>query len=460
MKEQILKIHKDFYDSLSSDENKRKVLKIYGYNSPDEFLSGVINRLNDEYNFLKISEFDFLSRTEKGEYYQYNGYIEGVFNDYDLITVSFTDIKGKEGNVFMSQQVMPMITSKLKDDKKFLLSNRIKKICILTTHKSDIFSPEKNIISDSGISNIQMSVKYINTIGFDVIDFFHIKNLSIKSKYHNIDELINHVNYLQKKNPTNSQFQQIINKDDLFYADFEKDPVGQEIKFFALKLYAAIILLRGQSIDISRAIKRTSNKNKSDITLRVMNGFVEYLLHTDLSAYDIFRVSVEEEEREAEIIEITEVRKEKVQKTDKVDIPCYEQEPIFDYNRKGRRIFKTQRIFKKRSFERHGYKCACNDDEHLYFIADATQKPYVEGHHMIPMEFQEQYWTDKKRNLDCAINLIPLCPHCHSKIHKAVKGERIQIITNVFTKYQKQLETIDNDLTLEKFAELYNVYIY
>ena len=79
---------------------------------------------------------------------------------------------------------------------------------------------------------------------------------------------------------------------------------------------------------------------------------------------------------------------------------------------------------------------------------------------MIPMEFQEQYWTDKKRNLDCTINLIPLCPHCHRKIHKAVKGERIQIITSIFTKYQKQLETVDNNLTLEKFAELYNVYIY
>jgi len=457
MEEHTLKIHRKFFESLSKG-NSKKILRVYGFNSPELFIKSIIGELNNRYGFLKIAKYSFLSTKEENEYHRYNGYIEGHFVDYDLITVSFTTIHGKEGNVFLSQQIMPMITSKLKmkGGKKFLLDDRIKKICILTTHKSNKFTAEANEISDTGISNIQMSIKYINTIGFDVIGLLHIKNLNTHSRYNSVDELIDHTNYLQNKRPTNSQFKQITKNGDTYFAKFESNPVGQEPKFFALKLYAVIILQKGQNIDISEALKQTN-----DITLRVMHGFVEFLKSTDLTPYSIFRVSVDDEEREVEIIEIIKTKDRLRRETAKnAGIPCYEQEPIFDYNKEGRMVFKTQRVFKKESFDIHGYRCACNDEKHLYFISDSTKKPYVEGHHMIPMEFQEQYWTDKKRNLDCTINLIPLCPHCHRKIHKAVKGERIQIITNIFTKYKKQLETVDSDLTLEKFAELYNVYIY
>ena len=235
MEKNVLKINKKFYESLNGDKSK-KVLRIYGYNSPDEFLFGVIDKLNKEYNFLKISNFDFLSKDEVHDYHKYNGFISGKFTDYDLITVSFTEIKSKEGNVFMYQQVTPMITSQTEKDKNFLLSNRIKKICLLTTHKSDVYSLDDNVITDSGISNIQMSVKYINTIGFDVVDIFHIKNLSTKSKYYNIDELIEHSDHLQNQNQTNSQYRQITKKNDIYYADFGSKPVGQQIKFLALRL--------------------------------------------------------------------------------------------------------------------------------------------------------------------------------------------------------------------------------
>ena len=453
MQEHTLKINKNFYDSLSEGDS-RKVLKIYGYNSADDFFSSIINKLNEEYSFLKINKYDFLSDDEIGDYHMYNGFIEGKFDDYDLITVSFTTIKGKEGNVFMSQQIMPMITSKLKSDKKFILSNRIKKICLLTTHKSNIYSPDKNIITDSGISNIQMSVKYINTIGFDVVDVFHIKNLSTKSKYYNIDELVDHSNYLQKKNPTNSQFQQIIKKGDIYYADFETEPVGQEIKFFALKLYAAALLLKGKDIDISNALQKSE-----DITLRVLNGFIQYLLSSDISSYNIFKDLSEEIESEVEI-DIGTISEDIVKRKEDVSLPSYKQEPIYSFNSRGQKVYKTQRVFKKSAFESHNYYCACHEEKHYYFTAEATNKRYVEGHHMIPMEFQDQYWKDKQTNLDCTINLIPLCSHCHGKIHKSIKPERVQIITEVYNKYKDQLLTIDNNLTFDKFAELYNVYIY
>lgn len=453
MEENTLKINKKFYESLSEDDSK-KVLKIYGYNSPDEFLNSVINKLNDEYSFLKINKFDFLSDEDAKIYHRYNGFISGNFVDYDLITVSFTEIKSKEGNVFMYQQITPMITSKTEKDKNFLLSNRIKKICLLTTHKSNIYSPDDNVINDSGISNIQMSVKYINTIGFDVVDIFHIKNLSTKSKYYNIDELIEHSNYLQQKNTVNSQFKQIKKVGDLYNADFENEPIGQQIKFFALKLYAVVILLKGKNIDISNALQKSN-----DNTLLVLNDFIQHLLNIDVSSYNIFKDLSEEIESEVEI-DIGIIPEEIVKHKKDDTLPCYKQEPIYGFNSRGQKVYKTQRIFKKNSFESHDYYCACHKENHYYFTAEATNKRYVEGHHMIPMEFQDQYWKDKQTNLDCTINLIPLCSHCHGKMHKSIKHERVQIITEVYEKYKGQLLTIDNNLTFSKFAELYNVYIY
>lgn len=457
MRKQILKINNKFFESLAKG-NPKKILRIYGFNSPDLFIREVIDELNNRYDFLNITEYSFLDSNEEKEYHRYNGYIQGDFVDYDLITISFTTIHGKEGNVFLSQQVLPMITSKVekKEGKKFLLDDRIKKICVLTTHKSNKFTAEANEISDTGMSNIQMSIKYLNTIGFDVVDLIHIKNLSTHSKYHSVDELVDHADYVQSKRPRNTQFRQIEKKGDNYAAKFEEKPVGQEIKFFALKLYAVVVMQKGQNIDISTALKQSN-----DITLRVMHGFIEFLKKTDLTPYSIFRVSVDDEEREAEIIEIIKTKdRNRREKEEKEVVPCYEQEPIFGYNKNGRKVFKTHRVFKKESFEVHGYKCACDDKKHLYFVSDSTKQVYVEGHHMIPMEFQEQYWADKKRNLDCTINIIPLCPHCHRKIHNAIKGERIEIISDIFKRYNEQLTIIDNELTLKKFAELYNVYIY
>ncbi len=453
MEKNVLKINKKFYESLNGDKSK-KVLRIYGYNSPDEFLFGVIDKLNKEYNFLKISNFDFLSKDEVHDYHKYNGFISGKFTDYDLITVSFTEIKSKEGNVFMYQQVTPMITSQTEKDKNFLLSNRIKKICLLTTHKSDVYSLDDNVITDSGISNIQMSVKYINTIGFDVVDIFHIKNLSTKSKYYNIDELIEHSDHLQNQNQTNSQYRQITKKNDIYYADFGSKPVGQQIKFLALRLYAVVILLKGRNIDINNALKETNDK-----TFRVLNDFVRHILSIDISLFNIFKDLSDEIEAEVEIdIGVTPEEIVKHKKDDSV--PRHKQEPIYDFNSKGQKVYKTQRMFKKDTFESHNYYCACHEEKHYYFIAEATNKRYLEGHHMIPMEFQDQYWKDKQTNLDCTINLIPLCSHCHGKMHKSIKHERVQIITEVYNKYKNQLLMIDSNLTFDKFAELYNVYIY
>ena len=74
---------------------------------------------------------------------------------------------------------------------------------------------------------------------------------------------------------------------------------------------------------------------------------------------------------------------------------------------------------------RHGlsysvYECEY-DKEHESFISRKTNKPYMEAHHLIPMEFQRQFID----SIDIEENIICLCSRCHNKLHYGVHPEKI-----------------------------------
>ena len=69
----------------------------------------------------------------------------------------------------------------------------------------------------------------------------------------------------------------------------------------------------------------------------------------------------------------------------------------------------------KRRMELSRFTCEYSET-HKLFIAKASGYPYVEVHHVIPLDFQEAF-SDKK--LDHINNLYSLCPYCHSAVHHA-----------------------------------------
>lgn len=439
-------ISNEFFDKLDLEDNK-KVLRVYGYNSKEDFLYGVINTLNDNYNFLNIDGWDFLTSEEKSIYNMYNGYVRGTFNDYDLVTVSFTTILGKSGNVFFNQQVVPMITAKLQENIDFLLNPRIKKICLLTTHKSKRMTPEANVIDEDSL--MQVSVNFANTVGFEFIEFFPIKGLNTNGRYRDVVEIIEHTRFLQTTRPSNSQYQQVYVENGIIYGGFESEPQGQEAKFFALKMYAVAFLNTELKINISRALEQTN-----DYTIRVLADFIEYIETIDPAIRKLNDLIIEIDSDTVEVDEDIEV-------PEVVEwLPEYKLPPRTIFNSRGKKVYTTKKKYKEKAMENHEYLCACGDNKHYYFTSSATGKNYLEGHHMIPMENQTQYWNEKQINLDCTLNIIPLCPHCHEKIHKAVPTEKMEIISQIYNTYRAALTEIDSDLTLAKFAALYNVYIY
>src|SRR5690606_5755255 len=67
----------------------------------------------------------------------------------------------------------------------------------------------------------------------------------------------------------------------------------------------------------------------------------------------------------------------------------------------------------KASILKAQYKCEL-DHTHQTFL-NKQQKPYMEGHHFIPLTYNnaKDYWHRFGRNIDCVENIVSLCPNCH-----------------------------------------------
>ncbi len=95
------------------------------------------------------------------------------------------------------------------------------------------------------------------------------------------------------------------------------------------------------------------------------------------------------------------------------------------------------------------YKCECSQ-EHKTFIRKNCNIPYTEGHHLIPLEFQDGY----EFNLDVEANIVSLCSNCHNQLHYGKNPE--EILRSIFTEERrKRLEKCGIKITLEQLIELY-----
>jgi hypothetical protein len=72
------------------------------------------------------------------------------------------------------------------------------------------------------------------------------------------------------------------------------------------------------------------------------------------------------------------------------------------------------------ALQKAGYKCEINRS-HESFINRKNNKNFVEGHHLIPLEFEEHF----KYDVDVPEDIISLCPNCHKMLHNA-KAEIIK----------------------------------
>lgn len=102
----------------------------------------------------------------------------------------------------------------------------------------------------------------------------------------------------------------------------------------------------------------------------------------------------------------------------------------------------------------YNYKCAyaiLKGEEHHTFLGEAGN-PYVEGHHLIPMQASGDFFP---RSLDIAENIYPLCPTCHKMIHNGSADEKKEILKTLYDKYIDRLNDKEIYISFENLYEKY-----
>lgn len=96
------------------------------------------------------------------------------------------------------------------------------------------------------------------------------------------------------------------------------------------------------------------------------------------------------------------------------------------------------------------FKCE-NVKEHETFMSAKTGRQFVEAHHLIPMEFQDDFNV----SIDVPENIISLCPNCHRAFHNSLSDYKEKLISKF---YQRRIDLLQKRKIEIKKEKLYEYY--
>ena len=137
----------------------------------------------------------------------------------------------------------------------------------------------------------------------------------------------------------------------------------------------------------------------------------------------------------------TEVNSSK--KMELMDIPIAPEQPHIVQSIE----WSWSNILREQALAFAGYACEI-DRSHKSFVAEKTNKAYMEGHHAIPMNNQPQF----NQSLDVYANIVCLCPVCHKRIHYGIKTDWIDMMNMIYVKRADRLANSGIRLSREEFA--------
>ena len=435
MTKNLLVINRKFFDSINNEKNLL-IIGNYGFQNADSFLMGICKKLNEEYDFTNLTGYRFQEQEEAKEFSMFSAFIDGNVSPFKKVVLAFSPIETKLGNTNIVQEVMPMICNQMERNINFLLDKDIKRIFVLTSRFN-----QKNEISKD-YNTLQMNVNSLNTLNFDVINMFTVKHLSYDSKFNSLTEYLEMARYLQTSNLANDQFEYLVldeTKKILYGKCLKSQIKGQWQKSFVFKFFTAIFSGREEyKYDIEGVLVH----NIIDNQIQNLQKFVNYVNNNKVD-FTLSFIAPQDDVIEAndEVIDFDDINRL----------------PQQGVNKLGRQRFKTQRKIRDNVLKDYDYLCDCHDLKHFYFESSDSYNNYVEGHHVIPMNRQDEYWSDHNINLDVSSNIIPLCPNCHSQIHLGSRRARLDILSEIFVRDEFKLKRVDKNLTLTKLCSFYNI---
>ncbi len=106
-------------------------------------------------------------------------------------------------------------------------------------------------------------------------------------------------------------------------------------------------------------------------------------------------------------------------------------------------------IVKEQSLESAGYKCEI-DQTHVTFTSKNTGHQYMEGHHALPMKFQDKF----SNSLDVYANIVCLCPTCHRLLHYGIVSEKKGSVDKIYYDRADRLANSGIRLSKDEFESL------
>ena len=127
----------------------------------------------------------------------------------------------------------------------------------------------------------------------------------------------------------------------------------------------------------------------------------------------------------------------------KIDIPI----PVAEMRQsKKTSIWKRDRVICHQVIVAAHFLCEISR-EHKTFMTKETNRPYMEGHHIIPLAKQKSF----SHSLDVYANIISLCPVCHRLLHYGIEKKKLPALKKIWLTRQKRLTQSGLDMDLEHF---------
>lgn len=112
--------------------------------------------------------------------------------------------------------------------------------------------------------------------------------------------------------------------------------------------------------------------------------------------------------------------------------------------------WKRNASYAAQALENAGHKCE-HKSHHETFINAKSGNHFVEAHHLIPMQFQDNF----KYSLDVPENIIALCPNCHRAIHYANEDVKKEMLSIFLREREDGLNKRGIKIQEELLVELY-----
>jgi predicted HNH restriction endonuclease len=136
----------------------------------------------------------------------------------------------------------------------------------------------------------------------------------------------------------------------------------------------------------------------------------------------------------------------------KVDLDIKPEKRPKPKQEKGKKVWPRDPKKAQQALKRAEFKCEI-DESHITFINEASNVPYMEAHHLIPLKIQHEF----EQSLDVIGNIVSLCPNCHRMIHHAKPREKKKLLVQLYQKRKEELEQSDLHIDLEYLLNVYAI---